>query len=197
MKKIILTVFMGLFLVTSSFSQESSKWIGGTLLVSDLSDHSEDSYESSRITLIPEFGYRLNGKWSIGGRAGFTKDKRDISVGMRQENSIHIIPFARYEFANLGKFKVFGQGELPISFIEMDFSDDGYTDQNYNSVGLNVRPGLSYSFNENWGFQVLMPTILRFENRSNDYSVFKFGINDGYNIQEYLLETFIGFRYQF
>lgn len=186
---------MGLIfiLIVSASAQEGTKWIGGTI---NISSNTTNDRTTSRTTIMPEFGYNLDNKWAIGGRLGFSTLKDEEVGGTNKTTTTSIIPFARYNFGNLGSFQIFGQGELPLNFYGGEFSN-GTSKDNSNSFGLSVRPGLSYSFNNNWGFNMLMPSVFAFTSDSNDSSSFKLGINDSYSVQSYLLDTAIGFVYKF
>jgi hypothetical protein len=193
MKRILFSIALISILAVSATAQEGTMWIGGTI---NISSNTTNDMTSSSTTIMPEFGYNLDMNWAIGGRLGFNTSKDEQAVGTNKTTTTSIVPFARYTFGNLGNFKIFGQGELPINFYGGEFAD-GTSKDNSNSFGLRVRPGLSYSFNDNWGFNMLMPSVFAFTSNSNDSSAFHFGINDGYTVQSYLLDTAIGFVYKF
>ncbi|WP_010664388.1 outer membrane beta-barrel protein [Marinilabilia salmonicolor] len=193
MKRIVFSITFTLIMFISASAQEGTMWLGGTI---NISSNTSNDLTTSRTTLMPEFGYNLNSSWAIGGRLGFSTLKDEDPAGTQKNTTTSIIPFARYSFANLGNFKIFGQGELPLNFYGGEFADGTSMDSS-NSIGLRVRPGITYAFNENWGFNMLMPSVFAFTSSSNDTSSFKFGINDGYSVQEYLLNTAIGFIYKF
>ncbi len=186
MKKLIIFALIAFGISTASNSQ-NKMWVGGIFAVS-VNEVSEFQTNSSTV-FMPQFGYNLNDKWAIGGSVGInnhtTKTKTDGVTFKTKANATSIIPFARYSFGELGSVRFFGQGELPINIY------DGY-----NSVGLNARPGLEIPLGEKWGLNMLMPPIFSFVN--NDGSTnFYFGINDGYNIQDYILDTAIGIIFKF
>ncbi len=192
-KLFISTLMLFVFVFAGTAQEKGDKWIGGTLL---LSSSESGSTTRSTTTLAPELGFHLGNGWAAGGRIGFTFRKTDGGGGTDKSNTTSIVPFARYYFAEAGRFKFFGQGELPLSFSGGE-NADGSSKSNNNSIGLRVRPGLSFDFNERWGFNMLMPSVFSFASSSNDNSSVYFGVNDGYNIQDYLLNTSIGFVYKF
>ncbi len=194
MKKSFGLIVMMFVFVFSGYSQEKgAKWIGGTLKVSS---NENGNSTSSSTSLIPEFGVYLNHNWAIGGRAGFSVNKDEQGDATDKTSTVFVIPFARYIFAETGRFNFFGQGELPLNFYGGE-NRDGSSKESSNSVGLRVRPGLSFDISDKWGFNMLMPSVFSFVNNSNDSSSFDFGVNDGYTVQNYLLNTSIGFVYKF
>lgn len=193
MRKIFFSAVFAFALVATASSQEGTKWIGGTV---NISSETQGDYTSSSTTLMPEFGYNLDNNWAIGARLGFSTTSEDEAGGTDKSTTTSVIPFARYNFSNFGNFRVFGQGELPLNFYGGE-NPDGSSKGDSNSIGLRVRPGISYAFNESWGFNMLMPSVFSFTSGSNNSSSFKFGVNDGYTVQSYLLSTSVGFVYKF
>ncbi len=166
-------------------------WLSGTL---QLSGEDTGRGRESSVTLLPEFGYYLNGNWSVGGRVGFTSTRTEQANDTRRETQTSIVPFARYVFAEPGNFRLFAQGELPVN-IHGGRDFDGSSMDVSSTAGLNLRPGLHYAINERWGFNMLMPSVFTYLNDTDGDSFFEFGINDGYTVQQYLLSTNIGFTF--
>lgn len=192
MKRFVIISLLSVLFAFSSTAQEQPMWIGGTL---NVSSQTANDNTSSNTTIMPEFGYHLNDNWAVGGRMGFSFARQDMAAGTEKNNTFSIVPFARYTFAQVKNFRFFGQGELPLRFYSGEFAD-GTSMDNTNAIGLNVRPGLTYAFNEKWGFNMLMPSVFSFVS-GDDYSAVEFGVNDGYTLQNYLLNTSIGFIYKF
>lgn len=194
MKKFVLVSFLVIGLASILHSQESKMWIGGGINFSTVDN---GNTVQTNLGFMPEFGINFNESFSAGGRIGyFTNINKDAAGDKQKINQFSIVPFARYTFASFGKFSAFGQGELPLSFYGGE-NYDGTAMDSYNSIGLNVRPGLSYSINEKWGFNLLMPSVFSFVTQSNNYSSVGFTLNRGYTVQSYLLDTNIGFIYKF
>lgn len=190
--------FLATLLVIGSFSlvlsQESSMWIGGGLRFSTVDT---DGAGQTIFGFSPEFGYRINESFAVGGNVGFNSVINKNATGNKQTTNVFsIAPFARYTFASFNRFQVFGQGELPLNFYSGK-NFDGSSMDSYNSVGISLRPGLYYSINEKWGFNMLMPSVLSFVTYSNNYTYFGFSVNNGYTIQNYIFDTTIGFVYNF
>lgn len=190
MKKLMIIALLAL-LVNFGLMAQNNMWIGGTISVNS-SD--QGTNESSSTTFMPQFGLHLNPKWSVGGSLGFSSSRNDNGTFETKYNTTSIVPFARYWFSEAGNVRFFGQGELPIRFHGGKIGDNDL--DGYSSVGLVARPGLGFSLSDKWGLTMLMPPVFSFENSDGD-SYFYFGINDGYNIQDYLLDTSIGIIYKF
>ncbi len=189
MKKLMAIALLAL-LVNIGLMAQNNMWIGGTLSIRS----SENVNSQSSTTFMPQFGVHLSSKWSVGGSLGFSSSSSDDGATESKYNTTSLIPLARYWFSEAGNVRFFGQGELPIRFHggEINGNDlDGY-----NSVGLIARPGLGFSLSEKWGLTMLMPPVFSFVNTDGNTD-FYFGINDGYNIQDYLLDTSIGIIYKF
>jgi hypothetical protein len=194
MKKFLLVSFFLIGLASILHSQDSKMWIGGSLNFSTVDN---DVTGQTNFGFMPELGINFSDHFAAGGRVGyFTSINKNAADDKQTTNRFSIVPFARYTFASFGKFNAFGQGELPLSFYGGE-NYDGTSMDSYNSIGINVRPGLSYSINEKWGLNLLMPSVLTFVTQSNNYSYFGFTLNSGYTIQSYLLDTNIGFIYKF
>ena len=192
MRRVFISILLLAGMTFSAATQENSMWIGGTLSLTG-----EDNGQTrSTTTIMPELGYNINQAWAIGGRVGFTTDRTVQQGNTRRENTTSIIPFARYTFGDVAGFQVFGQGEMPLHFFGGNHYD-GTSMDGSNSIGLAVRPGVSYSFTERWGFNMLMPSVLSIVSTGDGNSSYALGINDGYTIQRYLLSTSIGFIYMF
>jgi outer membrane protein W len=194
MKKNFVFAMLLAGLATTISAQESkTRWIGGTLILQS----QENGQKTSSTTFMPEVGFHLNENWSVGGRVGFSSYKQENVIGETQKtNTVSLVPFARYTFGAQSGLNFFGQGELPLHFYGGEYYN-GSSMESSNSVGFIIRPGLSYSFSPKWGLNMLMPPILQFRDGPDSSSYFRFGINDGYSIQDYFLETSIGFVYRF
>jgi hypothetical protein len=189
MKRIFVFVIT-VMLFTTLAAQD--KWLGGSLM---LSGQSIDNMNEAIISIAPELGFQLTDEWAAGGRVNFMTEKTTINNDTRSVNQTSIVPFVRYNFGHAGNFNLFAQAELPLTFYggkNYDGSSLGST----NAIGLAARPGVSYSLNDTWGFQMLMPAIFSF-NDHGGVTTYSLALNRGYTIQNYILDTSIGFIYMF
>ncbi len=170
-------------------AQDNGMWLGGTLSIVGTSN----AQTQSVTTIMPEFGYNLTGPWAVGGRVGYTVDRRVQNDNVRRETLFSIVPFVRYSAGNT--LQLFGQGELPLGFTGGRHFD-GTTMDGSTMVGLRFRPGLVYHLTERWGATMLMPPAIELINH-NGTTTYRIGINDSYTLQRYLLDTHIGLIYFF
>ena len=189
MKKSILMLMLVAFATSAAFAQ-TKMWVGGTLSVAS----SDNGDSESATTFMPQFGMHLNENWSLGGSLGFSNRKEETPTLEETSTVTSIVPFARYWISQPGTFRFFGQGELPLRFYGGELNGDDK--DSYNSVGLVLRPGVGISLSERWGLTMLMPPVFSFVNTDGN-SNFYLGINDGYNIQDYILDTSLGIIYKF
>ncbi|MGF1585713.1 MAG: transporter [Bacteroidales bacterium] len=192
MKRTFFTVIMlTAFIFTLPAEEHYGRWLSGTVSFSGQSN----GQRQSATTIMPEIGFYLSDSWSAGVKAGFSTSRTKIDNNVRSENAFSIMPFAKYNFGKLAGISVFGQGELPLTFTGGKHYDGSSMDGT-TAVGFRIRPGISYLFSERWGFKMLMPPVINFTS-SDGSSSYKLGFNDGYTIQNYLLNTSIGFIYMF
>ncbi len=192
MKKILLAVVLFAGSMNMLSAQDSGLWLGGSILVSG---QTVGSTTISTFSILPEAGFNLNSNWAVGGKIGYTAARQDLAAGTDKTNTTSIVPFGRFTFAEAGNFGFMAQAELPISFSGGELPGGGSKDV-VSSFGLRVRPGVVYTISERFGIHMLMPSLASFSTASNDVTNYKLGINDGYTIQGYLLNTSIGFVYK-
>lgn len=189
MKKSFLMLLLVCFTTSAAFAQ-TKMWVGGTLSVAS----SDNGDSESAATFMPQFGVHLNENWSLGGSLGFSSWHKETPISEETSTVTSIVPFARYWISQPGTFRFFGQGELPLRFYGGELNGDDK--DSYNSVGLVLRPGVGISLSERWGLTMLMPPVFSFVNTDGN-SDFYLGINDGYNIQDYILDTSLGIIFKF
>lgn len=194
MKKLPLIAILLVAFSAMAVGQDTKMWFGGSLTFSSTND---DGDKASGFSLMPELGYVVNSDFAVGGAIGFSTSSTEIegADNKNTNNKFSLIPFVRYSAIKLEKITIFAQGELPLNFHGGKY--DGVSKPSYNSVGINIRPGLSYALNEKWGATLMMPSIFSFVTSSNDYTNVGFSVNSGYTIQGYLLNASIGFIYKF
>lgn len=190
MKKLVIVILLTTALAATAAAQ--NMWLSGTMR---LWGRSLDTQSENSLTLIPEFGYRLDGPWAVGGQLGFHSEWTTVNNNTRRVNRTSIVPFLRYGVGEPNSISFFAQAEMPLNFYGgEDF--DGTSLSSSTSVGLNLRPGMYYSFNERWGVTMYMPPVFFIE-RHDDETVYEFAFNHGYTIQRYLLSTSLGITYNF
>lgn len=184
MKRLFLTAVISIALV-GTLNAQTKFWVGGSFSISS-SDH--DPNKDHSFIFMPEFGYRINDTWAMGGMLGYRSHTTETGNLELKTTCTSIIPFARYYVGSVSLVRFFAQASLPMDFYGGDVS--------YNSVGLIASPGLEIAINEKWGFNMLMPPVLSLVNNDGNTD-FYLGLNDGYNIEDYILKTSISFIYKF
>lgn len=186
MKKIKLLLVMLLATVAMAFAQDKNMFIGGSLVLNTTKDGDAGT---TWFQIAPDWGYIINPTFKVGAGLGFIHGSTRYSGDViSKENSFFIRLFARYTIADVKKFNFFAQADIPLIF--QNGSD-------VIGVELNIRPGISYAINEAWGITLVMPQVLAFDVSSNKQAGFYFGVNDGYSIQRYLLNSSLGLIYKF
>ena len=108
MKKFLLAAA----LVVASLSANAQVYLGG-----GVSLHSEDPGEGdtkTTINLVPELGYKLDDKLSIGVKLGYEHSKQ----GDKSSNDYTFEPYVRYTFAKWNKVGVFGEAGFGYTHFE-------------------------------------------------------------------------------
>jgi len=179
-----------IMIISATRAQEAATtnmWLGGT--VGFRTSESGNS-STSTTNFIPAFGYHINDNWSIGGWIGISSTETRTGQVSTKLSTTTLAPFVRYTFTGVSDFSFFGQGEMALSFL-------GGDRPNENSFGLRIRPGVLYSFAQNWGIQLMMPSLLEFNSGPGENSSFHLRVNDGFDLEEFLLNSQFGLVYKF
>ncbi len=185
MKKILMTMVA----VFAAMNMNAQVYIGGSVALEAWSsqrlagDKSETAFK-----LMPEIGYNLNEKWSIGTVIGYQSDKfngvKFGNVNLPSESAFTIAPYARYTFSKLGRVNLFVDGGL--GFISASKAD-------WTELAIGFQPGLAVNLTDNLsfvshigfiGYELLNPD-------GDDNNISKAGVSlDGENITFGLYYTF-------
>ena len=154
MKRIILAAFL-LMGMSLAQAQESKYYVGGTLgFTWSKIKTGGGSQSGASVKLMPEVGYHLDSKWSVGVGVGYSHgyaafggiDFNDIkSIGnavastaadvandnAAKINSFRIAPYARYNFWQTGKLKFFLEGSIGYVHIGVKTGDGGDFDDDF------------------------------------------------------------------
>lgn len=147
MKKLLLAAAF----VVASLSANAQVYLGG-----GVSFHSEDPGEGdtkTTINLIPELGYKLDDKLSIGVKLGLEHSKQ----GDKSSNDYTFEPYVRYTFAKWNKVGVFGEGGFGYKHfedkVEKEIGNTTVTAKTKaNAWYIGVRPGVSIDVTKNLTF---------------------------------------------
>ena len=145
MKKLLLAAAF----VVASLSANAQVYLGG-----GVSFHSTDPGEGdtkTTINLIPELGYKLDDKLSIGVKLGLEHSKQ----GDASSNDYTFEPYVRYTFAKWNKVGFFGEGGYKHFEDKVEDKVGGATvsvKTKANAWYIGVRPGVSIDVTKNLTF---------------------------------------------
>lgn len=150
MKKLLLLAGIALFSLTSN-AQEENKGLEGTWWAAgQLSFGSNDNgaVKTTSNAIIPVVGYFVAPTTTIGLGVGVINEKEETTLSgtttTTGETSAFIIqPLVRKYWGIGGKFFLFGQASLPMTFGKDKISDDKTT-----SVGVDIAPGFDFIVNK-------------------------------------------------
>ncbi|MFY8096393.1 MAG: hypothetical protein ACOVMH_01135 [Flavobacterium sp.] len=150
MKKLLLLAGFALFSLTSN-AQEENKGLQGTWWAAgQLSFGSNDNgtVKTTSNAIIPVVGYFVAPTTTVGLGVGVINGKTETTTGSvtstTAESSAFIIqPLVRKYWGIGGKFFLFGQASLPMTFGKDKISDDKTT-----SVGVDIAPGFDFIVNK-------------------------------------------------
>lgn len=123
MKKVILMVAF----IAATVAANAQFYIGGGFqLNSSKPVHAEDADvdATTRFSLIPEIGYNIDDKWTIGLGIGykhisnFTLTVDDYKLGFDKMNGFTIQPYVRYNFVKWNNVSLFAQGGLGYTYAK-------------------------------------------------------------------------------
>lgn len=140
MKKIIVAV-AALLLALSANAQ---MYVGGSVSMNSDGDNECTSFE-----LLPEIGYRLNDKWTVGGVLGFAYLK-DNGDNMKQ-SIFEIAPYARYSVLSMGPVNFFVDGGVGFAFAKAE-STVVSASEDYTLFEIGFKPGLAIPVSDNLSF---------------------------------------------
>jgi len=150
MKKLLLLAGFALFSLTSN-AQEKNKGLQGTWWAAgQLSFGSNDNgtVKTTSNAIIPVVGYFVAPTTTVGLAVGVINGKTETKTGSvtttTAESSAFIIqPLVRKYWGIGGKFFLFGQASLPMTFGKDKISDDKMT-----SFGVDIAPGFDFIVNK-------------------------------------------------
>lgn len=150
--------FMVIFLLSVSFAS-AQYFVGGSMNLSatggktKIDGTSEDNPSKTRFSFYPKAGIFHSENLMFGAELSFSirKDKTPGDPEIIERNTeFGISPFARYYAFKMGKFSLFGQGQLNLSTSSTEEESGGTTTEGptNNRIGISVFPGISYNINE-------------------------------------------------
>ena len=115
--------------------------------------------------LAPEIGYNLSDNLTIGLGIGYTSFGDDSDM-------FGVNPYVRWYGWKSGDFSVYLQGNI-------EYAKFNYIDGDDNKFGINVAPGIAYSFTEKWGINATFGVLGYEKYKSDDDGAFGLALNSG------------------
>lgn len=219
MKKIMVTLFVTLFLITGTYAKTSKApiYVGGSLGLShsSLKGAGGAATSGTSISFVPNIGYELNKKYSIGISLGLMKgyaalgsfDINDIKSMIKGTLSTYIeinnmniggilvAPYVRYNLLPGKKLNVFIDGVFSYNNISVkreQGSGEARVDK-FSAFGLFGKPGLAFKFDKHFSIVCHLGSVgvQSGEMSTSTTSLTRFGIDlDTSNM-------LLGFEYHF
>lgn len=156
MKKLFLMAAM----MVATLAANAQVYVGGGINFSSSKpayvkvDGESEPDATTKFGILPEVGYKLDDKLSVGIALGYEHSKQ----GDVKTNGFSIAPYARYTFVKWNNIGLFGEAQFAYSNKKETESvdmGDGKTmdvDKKSNGWSLGVRPGISIDLNEKLTF---------------------------------------------
>lgn len=125
-----------------------------------------DNPSSTTFQIGARYGYNLNDKWAIGAGIAYSSESSSYVNGNDEtiensENIFYFAPFARYTFANLGKFKFIGEAQLAYGKGGSEEVDAGTTTTGPDKsvIAFNIQPVVQFEINEKWSIESTVSVV--------------------------------------
>lgn len=133
-------------------------YMGGTLGFTSRQDASEVTKKN--FTLVPEIGYQLNEKLSVGSNFGYRRIGNTAASGFTyacdKYISFGIAPYIRYNVYQNQKVRIFADGVVSLWHVKYKGLQDAgeLTEKNIdgNRWTAGIRPGIAYDATEHFSF---------------------------------------------
>lgn len=153
MKKLFLTMMVAALSVAAS----AQVYVGGEVGLWRDYDKNHTSF-----TILPEVGYRLSDRWSIGTVVGFSHDYMD---GVKVNGAV-VSPYARYSYAKFGPVNLFLDGGFGFNTYKYKDSDGSRS-----AWQVGITPGIAVDVAKNLSF-VAHVGFLGWRDADDDRSAF-------------------------
>ncbi len=138
-------IFASIALAVVSLTANAQVFIGGE--TGFWRDHNANETEFS---LIPEFGYSFNDKWTIATSIGYTynyEGYKSHAIDGTKTHMFEINPYARWTFAHVGPLSFFLDGGVEFGYAKTKDVDDTNT-----LWGVGIKPGLAVNLTKKLSF---------------------------------------------
>ena len=212
-------IFMLVALMACIATANAQWYVGGTAgFTSTKVDFGGSDQSGTSFKIIPEIGYKVDDAFSVGVQVGYAhglaafgsltvSDLKGIvttaasaATDLAEEdmklNSFTIQPYLRYNVVNFGKAKLFLEGYVGYTNINLkdeSGSSNAADETKVNAFELGIRPGVSISLSDKLDVVGKIGTLgfLSAKESESDVSLTRFGLDvDSYNV-------LVGFNFHF
>lgn len=177
-KKLFLLLLMALGLTTAS----AQMWVGGELSYQMTDKHIPKlgSNTEHEFSFAPEVGFDLNEKWGVAAQLQFS---HSYDGNHNLTNTIGFSPYVRYYWGHFDKWHLLTDGGLEFTSTHLCGMDD-----NINTFGLFLSPGIDYSLNERFGLEAHFIHLNWTNRKADEYkdNSFNFQLNTEFSIGFYV-----------
>lgn len=135
MKKMFLMAMMAIVAVGAS--AQDNKWYAGGQLTFGRTTESVSGVKSTQVTVLPEVGYNITDRFSVGAVAGVSYRK----AGSEEKTVFKVNPYARYVYYRYDRINLFADLGVDMGIGRAD----GSTAVEY---GIGLRPGVAFDIND-------------------------------------------------
>ena len=181
-KKIMKKIMMTLAAIAVAATMNAQVYVGGSL---GFSYDKQDEAKNTDWTVMPEIGYNLDDKSSVGIVLGFgiTNNTNEMlgnaasafGKGVKTDKSaiqFGVMPYYRYKFLQFDKVDIFMDAQVGYVYTKLD-------EWNNSTFTVGVRPGVAFNASDKVSFVAKLGKGLFFESSKdkNVDAVSKFGLN--------------------
>lgn len=148
MKKFFIALVM---LVMTAGAAHAQWYVGGGIgfgTSNSKNNNGQVVNKRTQFTFTPRVGYIINDNWLAGVKLGLTTGTYG-SWGAQKGTSFMIAPYARYNFARLGRFAFAAEASIEFS----TFGTSEAPKQSGFGFGLGIEPVVAFDINEHWGLE--------------------------------------------
>ena len=187
-----------MFLMLYGFTANAQVYVGGTFGFTSRKD--VNGVSKSNFTIVPEVGFRLNEKFSIGMNLGYRKrgvtDDGSFSYTCDKYVSFGIAPYIRYNLYQYSKIRVFTDGVASLWHVKykglQNAGAETGNDIDGNRYTIGIRPGIAFDATDHFSFLAKIGWIGYSSTKMDGYKA-----TNTWNINADTDNLAIGFLYHF
>ena len=187
-----------MFFMLDGFTANAQMYVGGTFGFTSRKD--VNGVSKSNFTIVPEVGFQLNEKFSIGMNLGYRKmgvtDDGSFSYTCDKYVSFGIAPYIRYNLYQYSKIRVFTDGVASLWHVKykglQNAGAETGNDIDGNRYTIGIRPGIAFDATDHFSFLAKIGWIGYSSTKMDGYKA-----TNTWNINADTDNLAIGFLYHF